>query len=399
VYPRNPTSRLSSPEIPTGRTVVYRAAVRALVITWAPGGNLPPMVAAAQLLAARGHDVEVMGSGATRAVFEAGGFAVHPYRRAPEPVTRIAFEAQAESMLGIGAGAEIALDVRDLVADEHCDLAVVDCMLPAAVSAVRASGVPAAQLVHFLYGPVRQQLLAGQAWTTDLATLAATHRQLGLAPALDALAAWESAELLLVPAPRWFDLGLDYPANVVHAGPLGVRTSARRRRTRVLLSFSTTVMHDQRQMVQRVCDAVAATGLDAVLTLGPALDAGPPQVAGNIQVLSFADHDDLLPGCSAVVTHGGLGTTLRALAHGVPLLLLPLGRDQGFNAERATRLGVATQISATATPPEIRAALQSLLDDARIASTAARTAQRMVAAAPDRVATEAFERIALTRDG
>ncbi|MEP6527758.1 MAG: hypothetical protein ABJA86_11405 [Nocardioidaceae bacterium] len=77
--------------------------MRALVITWAPGGNLPPMVAAAGLLAARGHHVEVLGSAATRPVFEEGGFAVHPYRRAPEPMTQIAFEAQAEAMLGPGS--------------------------------------------------------------------------------------------------------------------------------------------------------------------------------------------------------------------------------------------------------------------------------------------------------
>jgi hypothetical protein len=315
--------------------------------------------------------VEIIGSAATRAAFEAGGFAVHGYRRAPEPVTQLAFEARAESILGIAAGVEIALDVRDLVTDEHFDIAVVDCMLPAAISAVRASGVPVAALVPFLYGPVRQQLLAGGGWTTDLATLAATHRQLGLAPALDGLVAWESPELLLVTAPRWFDLGLDYPANVVHAGPLGVRTGSPSRRTRVLLSFSTTVMDGQRQLVQRVCDGVAATGVEAVLTLGPALDNAPLRVASNIELLPFAGHDELLPGCAAVVTHGGLGTTLRALAHAVPLLLLPLGRDQGLNAERAARLGVGTQISAGATPPEIGAALTSLLADPRVAAAAA----------------------------
>jgi UDP:flavonoid glycosyltransferase YjiC (YdhE family) len=379
--------------------MVYGAAVRALVITWAPGGNLPPMVAAAGLLAARGHDVEVLGSAATRPAVEAAGFAVHPYRRAPEPLTQIAFEAHAESMLGIAAGADIALDVRDLFADEHYDLAVVDCMLPAALSGVRAVGVPVASLVHFLYGPVRQQLLAGASWTTDLETLAATHRRLGLASPVDGLEAWQSAELLLVTAPRWFDLGIDYPAKVVHAGPLGVRTRASTRRTRVLLSFSTTVMDGQPELVQRVCDAVAAPGVDAVLTLGPALDAAALRVADNIEMLSFADHDELLPGCAAIVTHGGLGTTLRALAHGVPLLLLPLGRDQALNADRATRLGVGTQLSSDATVPEIRAALTSLLADPRVSAAAANASQRVRSAAPDAAAGHAFEQVARTRRG
>jgi UDP:flavonoid glycosyltransferase YjiC (YdhE family) len=379
--------------------MVYGAAVRALVITWAPGGNLPPMVAAAGLLAARGHDVQVLCSAATRPAFEAAGFAVHPYRRAPEPLTHIAFEAHAESTLGIAAGADIALDVRDLVAHEHYDLAVVDCMLPAALSGVRAIGVPVASLVHFLYGPVRQQLLAGGSWTTDLETLATTYHRLGLALPVGGLEAWESVELLLVTAPRWFDLGIDYPAKVVHAGPLGVRTRASPRRTRVLLSFSTTVMDGQPELVQRACDAVAALGVDAVLTLGPALDAAALRVADNIELLPFADHDELLPGCAAVVTHGGLGTTLRALAHGVPLLLLPLGRDQVLNAERATWLGVGTQLSPGATAPEIRTALTSLLADPRVAAAAASASQHISSAAPDTAAGQALEQVARTRRG
>jgi UDP:flavonoid glycosyltransferase YjiC (YdhE family) len=368
--------------------------VRALVITWAPGGNLPPLVAAGGLLTARGHDVEILGSAATRSAFAAGHL-LHSYRRAPEPVTQIAFEAQAESMLRTAAGADIALDVRDLLAEERFDVAVVDCMLPAAIASVSAADIPVASLVHFLYGPVRHQLLAGGSWTTDLPTLAVTQRQLGLTPAPDALMAWESPELLLVAAPRWFDLEFDYPAHVVHAGPLGVRTRTGGRRTRVLLSFSTTVMEGQRELIQRVCDAVAATGVEAVLTLDTTLDIGDLDVSDNIELLPFADHDELLPDCAAVVTHAGLGTTLRAFAHGVPMLLLPLGRDQGLNAERAVGLGVGSRLSGAATPIEIAAALTSLLADQSIAAAAARIANRIAAASPDRVAAEAFEGIAL----
>ncbi|MEP6527757.1 MAG: nucleotide disphospho-sugar-binding domain-containing protein [Nocardioidaceae bacterium] len=153
-------------------------------------------------------------------------------------------------------------------------------------------------------------------------------------------------------------------------------------------------MDGQPALVQRVCDAVAEPGVDAVLTLGPALDAGALRVADNIELLSFAGHDELLPGCAAVVTHGGLGTTLRALAHGVPLLLLPLGRDQALNAERATRLGVGTQLSVDATAPEIRGALTSLLADTGVATAAANSSQRISSAAPDTAAGQAFEQVA-----
>jgi UDP:flavonoid glycosyltransferase YjiC (YdhE family) len=69
--------------------------VRALVVTWAPGGNLPPILAVASLLAARGHEVTVLASGATHDAAERRGLAVTGYARSPDPDTSVAFEAQA----------------------------------------------------------------------------------------------------------------------------------------------------------------------------------------------------------------------------------------------------------------------------------------------------------------
>jgi hypothetical protein len=103
------------------------------------------------------------------------------------------------------------------------ELAVVDCMLPAAIAAARATGTPCVSLVHFLYGLARTQMLrGGGGWTTDLRSLAATHRLLGLAPARDGLTAWEAPELVLVSAPGSLDIDCDAPTNVIHLGPLGV---------------------------------------------------------------------------------------------------------------------------------------------------------------------------------
>jgi hypothetical protein len=97
---------------------------------------------------------------------------------------------------------------------------IVDCMLPAGIAAGQSARIPTASLVHFPYGLAREQMLrGGGAWTTDRARLNATRRGLGLQPADDDLAAWESVELLLVTVPKWFDVALDFPANVVHAGP------------------------------------------------------------------------------------------------------------------------------------------------------------------------------------
>jgi UDP:flavonoid glycosyltransferase YjiC (YdhE family) len=369
-------------------------------MTWVAGGNLPPLLSAASLLHCRGHEVTVLGSAETRDAASVLGLGVTGYRRSPDPDPRVEFEAQADLMLATMAGAEIALDARDALAELQPDLAAVDCMLPAAIAAARATGTPTASLVHFLYGLARTQMLrAGGAWTTDLRSLAATHRMLGLAPASDGLSAWETPELVLVTAPRWLDVDCDAPANVLHAGPLGVRGRAPRpvgagERQKVLLTFSTTVMAGQVALIERVCDAVVGLDVDAVLTLGRAIDRDDIPAPAGVDVIAHADHDRLMPGCAAVISHGGLGTVLRALAHGVPQLLLPLGRDQAFNAGRVEQLEAGIPLAADAPPERIRAAMRELLTGPRFRAAAASAAERIVADEPDRTAAEALERAA-----
>jgi hypothetical protein len=87
-----------------------------------------------------------------------------------------AFEQQAAQMMATAAGPEIALDVRDVVAELMPELMIVDCMLPAGIAAGESTGTPTASLVHFPYGLARTQMLRGAgAWTTDRAQLNSTR--------------------------------------------------------------------------------------------------------------------------------------------------------------------------------------------------------------------------------
>jgi UDP:flavonoid glycosyltransferase YjiC (YdhE family) len=367
-----------------------------LIVSWGGGGNLPPLLAAGKLLAARNHRVSVLASAATRQPALDADFDVVRYRRSPDPKMDTAFEQQAAQLMATAAGVEIALDVRDVVAQLRPELMIVDCMLPAGIAAGESTGTPTVSLVHFPYGLARTQMLRGAgAWTTDRAQFNNTRRGLGLEPATDDLAAWESAELILVTVPTWFDLATDYPANVLHAGPLGVNLAPQEGSTPagrplVLLSFSTTVMEGQEALIQRVCDAIDGQALDAILTLGPAVSAEAIRTPRNIETSTYADHDQLLPRCAAVVTHGGLGTTLRALAHGKPLLLLPLGRDQQFNAGRVVELGAGICLPVEASPGEIASALVDLLAQPHYADAATDAANAIAADDPDETATEAL---------
>jgi UDP:flavonoid glycosyltransferase YjiC (YdhE family) len=364
-----------------------------VIATWASGGNLPPLLALAGLLRAASHRVHVLASDATREPAQRDGFEPFAYRTAPQPDTSVPFEEREAELLRTLAGVEIARDVSDVLEETRPDVLVVDCMLPAAIVAAQAASTPVVSLVHFLYGPARSLMAkSGQAWTTDLKELNATRARFGLPPEADGLAAWEGADLLLVTAPAWFDVEIPFPPTVVHAGPLGVHASPRPSRGRQLVaaSFSTTEMAGQAALIQRVCDALGDHPTEAVLTLG-GLSFEPLTTPQNVKTLSFANHDELFPQCDAVVTHGGLGTVLRALVHGVPLLLLPLGRDQHINADRVVELGAGAQVAHDATTEEIRVALGNLTAAPNFREAAVAAAARIAADRPDRSAVRAVE--------
>jgi UDP:flavonoid glycosyltransferase YjiC (YdhE family) len=120
------------------------------------------------------------------------------------------------------------------------------------------------------------------------------------------------------------------------------------------------------------------------------VSTGAIRLTGNIEAIPYADHDQLLPRCAAVVTHGGLGTTLRALAHAKPLLLLPLGRDQQFNAGRVVERGAGICLPVEASPGEIASALVKLLAQPEYSDAAADAATTIAADEPDERATEAL---------
>jgi UDP:flavonoid glycosyltransferase YjiC (YdhE family) len=371
---------------------------RVLVVTWGSGGNLPPLLAAGDLLAARGFRVEVLTSAATGAEARRRGFETQPYRRAPEPDMTVSFEAQERKLRAHAAGVELARDVHELALECSFDLLVVDCMLPAALAAGEAARIPTTSLVHFPYALARSVMVRrGGAWTTDRAALDATRRELGLPATTGDVDAWESPELLLVALPRWFDAPGDLPDHVVHAGPLGVRAEpeAGRRRAgrRALLAFSTTVMEGQPRLVSNVCAALERAGIEGVLTLGPALARSVAADAAGVEVLEWADHDALMSNCDLVITHGGLGTVLRALAHGQPLLVLPLGRDQHFNAARVEALGAGLELPANSPPPEIADAVVRLLGQPAFRDGARKAARAIASEHPDQTAGEALARL------
>jgi UDP:flavonoid glycosyltransferase YjiC (YdhE family) len=88
----------------------------------------------------------------------------------------------------------------------------------------------------------------------------------------------------------------------------------------------------------------------------------------------------VLPHCTGVVSHGGSGTALGALAVGLPQLCLPQGADQFLNAAAIASSGAGLSVSPSEVTAEaVRHCLERLLRDASFASAAQRIADDIAA--------------------
>lgn len=95
----------------------------------------------------------------------------------------------------------------------------------------------------------------------------------------------------------------------------------------------------------------------------------PQTLPSSVMHVSFAPFSQLLPRCSALVHHGGIGTLAQGFAAGIPQLVMPMGHDQPDNALRVQRLGVGDillpqQFESMAVAQKLRA----LLDSTRVRS-------------------------------
>jgi UDP:flavonoid glycosyltransferase YjiC (YdhE family) len=107
----------------------------------------------------------------------------------------------------------------------------------------------------------------------------------------------------------------------------------------VYVGFGSMPRVDQTALVPRVVTAARLAGLRVVV--GLPRDFLPGHIAGK-DVFFAPDypHGALFPGMSAVVHHGGAGTTATAAASGVPQMIIPHILDQYFWGERVHRAGI-----------------------------------------------------------
>ncbi len=91
--------------------------------------------------------------------------------------------------------------------------------------------------------------------------------------------------------------------------------------------------------------ALAGEPVHVVATFPAGIPPGLPR-SPNATVCRFVPHDVLLERASCAVTHGGMGTTVRALDRGVPVCVVPFARDQAEVARRVEVAGCGTRLPA-----------------------------------------------------
>lgn len=383
-----------------------------LFATWEGGGTVPPALTVARKLLARGHRVRVMSDGCNRPEVKAIGAEFIAYRQAPSRPDKTAasdpvreWEAQSPqdsfkrllNKIMCGPALSYARDVLVELDRRQPDLIVGSellfgimvaaeareqklALLTANLSIYPIPGIPPFgaglqpardEQTRRMYAEIaeasRAMLNAG------LPAVNAARAALGLSPLADVLEQISVADRLLLATSRAFDFEAEQlPENIRYVGPQLDEPSwaeswaspwpADEIRPLVLVAFSTT-FQDHAGTVQRVMDAIAGLPVRGLVTLGEALDGRELSAPGNVVIRRSAPHGQVMQDAAVVVTHAGHGTTMRALAHGVPLLCMPMGRDQNDNTARVVARGAGLELSPSAAADEIRDALHRLLNE------------------------------------
>jgi UDP:flavonoid glycosyltransferase YjiC (YdhE family) len=118
-----------------------------------------------------------------------------------------------------------------------------------------------------------------------------------------------------------------------------------------------------------------------LVAAGPRIDAAQVgDLPDSVRVEQWVPQAEVLPHAALVVHHGGSGTTLGALASGVPQLVLPQGADQFDNAEAVVTVGAGRRLlPGEATVEAVADVAAALLADPGPRASAAGTAREIAA--------------------
>jgi MGT family glycosyltransferase len=383
-----------------------------LFTMWDGGGNVPPELAVAKRLTARGHTVRVLADPTIEPEARGAGCEFSAWTTAPHRTSRSRehdvfrdyefknpmqmVDRYIQDFLAKPAPRWIADTLATI--DRHgADAIVTDFGLPAPLIAAEARGLASAVLFPNIWiyptpgippmgpgflpakgplGRLRDTIVGAmsrRAFDRALPHFNLARKSLGLPPAASAHGQMQNADVIVVlTSPKFDFLSPAMPKHVRYSGPeLGDPTWAEPwqspwpeddERPLVVIAFSST-FQEQIPLLNRIVDALSGLDIRALVTLGMAIDPREVPGKGNVVVVPSAPHGRIFPEASLVVTHCGHGTTMKSLAAGVPLLCIPMGRDQNDTAARVVHAGAGLRIKPSASADVLRTSVTRLLSE------------------------------------
>jgi MGT family glycosyltransferase len=389
------------------------------------GGTVPPALGIAGELVRRGHTVIVLADPTVAASARAAACAFVPWRAGPHFASieeQTALIAAMESgnpvrayriardRLICGGAPGYAQDVVRAAAAAGADAVLAEAAVPGILIGALATGRPTAALMPNVYlRPTPGLPLLGTGWqpargplgrmrdtavpraarlgsSRFLPALNTTLRSHGLRPIEELFEPLDRcAEVLVLTSPSFDFPAPHLPPNVRYVGPQlddpdwaaddGAADWRPDGDAPLVLVAASSIFQRQTDLLRRTADALGRLPVRGVVTTGRAVDPADVPAPPGVRVVRAAPHRAVLAEAAVAVTHAGHGSVVKALAAGVPLVCLPMGRDQRDNTVRVLRLGAGVRLSPKASAEQIAAAVGRVLDDPSYARAARRFAE------------------------
>jgi UDP:flavonoid glycosyltransferase YjiC (YdhE family) len=367
--------------------------VRILFATTRHGGHLGPLIPLARACVRAPHEVAVAAPLSLARAIGRAGLRHEPVGAAPDAEVAQAFapvwrrEASAAHVIGdlfAGMHARAALpDMLALIAAWKPDVVVRETMEFASTLAAERHGVPQVR-----FGVHLQAAVDGEGGPLGLAAgpLNALRPLAGLEPD-PALRVLRGSPLLTL-APAAMDVAGAPPVRRYH-DPEAIGPAQRNGHGRpplVYVAFGSEApgsVHFPR-VYRDALEALAPLDARVLVAIGDRRDPaelGP--VPANAQVAGWVPQREVMREAAVMVGHGGSGSTLAALAAGVPQALVPLFVDGPVNAARVAELGAGVALDGPdAIADALLPAVRRLLGDPAHRAAARAVADEIAALPP-----------------
>ncbi len=363
---------------------------RVLAYTSPARGHLYPLVPILDELAGRGHEISLRTLASQVALMQDHGFAAGPISPRVEELVHDDYRArtpQGSLRRGVAKFAaraehEVA-DLRAAIDAERPDVILVDAMSWGASAAAAAWDGPWAQWFPYPlpvpsrdvppFGPglapasgplgrlrdrALRPLMLSSMEKVFLPSVNAVRDVVAQPPFGSIAEMFTAAPLLLYMTAEPFEYPRsDWPHSVRMVGPCCWDPPAdppswlAEIEPPIVLVSTSSEFQDDGRLVTTALDALADEDVHVVATI-PAAEIPRAGVPANAHVEQFLPHAPILAKAACAVTHGGAGVTQKALAAGVPVCVVPFGRDQLEVARRVEVADAGTRLPARRLNPD-----------------------------------------------